>query len=87
VSLVIRSHAHFEGENRLMETYAFPPYPVHRAEHDKLLARIDVLQAEWLRDQELLQLANFIFVEWRAWFEQHVNSMDRVTADFLSRVM
>jgi hemerythrin len=58
---------------------------VHRAEHDKLLTRIESLRDEWLRDQELAQLANFIFIEWRAWFDQHVKSMDRVTADFLSR--
>jgi hemerythrin len=84
---VEHTRAHFEGENRLMESYVFPPYPVHKAEHDKLLASIDALHDQWLRDHGLTQLANFIFVEWRAWFDQHVKSMDRVTAEFLSRVI
>jgi hemerythrin len=87
VQWVEHTRTHFEGENRLMETYAFPPYPMHRAEHDKLLARIEILKDEWMRDQELAQLANFIFVEWLAWFDQHVKSMDRITAEFLIRVM
>jgi hemerythrin len=84
---VEHTRAHFEGENRLMETHAFPPYPVHKAEHEKLLASIETLQDDWLRDRALMQLANFIFGEWRAWFDQHVKSMDRVTADFLSGVI
>ncbi|MEW8052245.1 MAG: hemerythrin family protein [Candidatus Thiodiazotropha sp.] len=84
---VEHTRAHFEDENRLMETYAFPPYPVHKAEHAKVLARIETLQDQWSKDQGLQQLADYIFVEWRAWFDQHVKSMDMVTAQFLSQVM
>jgi hemerythrin len=81
------TRAHFESENRLMESYAFPPYPVHKAEHTQVLERIDSLIAAWSQDQGLEQLADFIFVEWRAWFDQHVKSMDSVTAQFLSQFM
>ncbi|MCW4225353.1 MAG: hemerythrin domain-containing protein [Candidatus Thiodiazotropha endolucinida] len=84
---VEHTRAHFEGENRLMEIYAFPPYPVHKAEHAEVLTRIESVQDQWLREQGLQQLADYIFVEWRAWFDQHVKSMDMVTAQFLSQVM
>ncbi|MES9992548.1 MAG: hemerythrin family protein [Candidatus Thiodiazotropha sp.] len=78
---------HFEGENRLMESHGFPPYPVHKAEHAQVLAKLETVQALWTREQSLEDLADFIFNEWRAWFDQHVKSMDRATALFLSQVM
>lgn len=84
---LLHTRAHFESENSLMETYAFPPYPVHKEEHTQVLTRIESLMAQWSKDLELQQLADFIFVEWRSWFDQHVNSMDKVTAQFLSQVM
>lgn len=84
---VAHTRAHFEGENRLMETYGFPPYPVHKAEHAQVLARLESLQQQWLRDRQPELLAEFIFTEWRPWFEQHVNSMDMATALYLSRMI
>lgn len=76
---------HFEGENRMMMEYGFPPYPVHKGEHDQVLLRLESLQAEWLKEFNLEALADFIFIEWRDWFDAHVNSMDMVTAQFLGR--
>ncbi|MBT3001322.1 MAG: hemerythrin family protein [Candidatus Thiodiazotropha sp. (ex Ctena orbiculata)] len=84
---VVHTRDHFYGENRLMERYGFPPYPVHKAEHAQVLARLESIQAQWIRDQSLEALADFIFNEWRAWFDQHVKSMDTATALFLRQVM
>lgn len=84
---VEHTRAHFEGENRLMESYGFPPYPVHKAEHSQVLARLESLQQQWLRERDLGLLADFIFTEWRPWFDQHVNSMDSATALYLSQVI
>jgi hypothetical protein len=39
----------------------------------------------WLEDFNLQRLADYLFIEWRSWFDQHVNSMDAVTAQYLSR--
>jgi hemerythrin len=79
------TQAHFEGEKRLMREYGFPPYLVHKGEHDQVLLQLEQLQAAWLEDFNLQRLADYLFIEWRRWFEQHVNSMDAVTAQFLSR--
>ena len=79
------TRAHFEAENRLMESYGFPPYPVHKAEHAQVLARLESLQQQWLKERKPELLADFIFTEWRPWFEQHVNSMDMATALYLSQ--
>jgi hemerythrin len=76
---------HFEGENRMMCEHGFPPYPVHKGEHDQVLLQLERQQAVWLEDFNLQRLADYLFIEWRSWFDQHVNSMDAVTAQFLSR--
>jgi hemerythrin len=81
---VEHTRAHFEAENRLMKTFAFPPYSVHEAEHAEVLMRIEEVQNRWMSEGNITELADFIFVEWRAWFDQHVRSMDRVTAEFLN---
>ncbi|MEW8506730.1 MAG: hemerythrin family protein [Candidatus Thiodiazotropha sp.] len=84
---VSHTRDHFEGENRLMESYGFPPYPVHKAEHAQVLERLEMVQARWHDGLVLEDLADFIFIEWRSWFEQHVQSMDSVTARFLRQAM
>jgi hemerythrin len=83
--LIDHTREHFEGENKMMEAYGFPPYAVHKGEHDQVLARLDLLRDQWGQDHELAGLAEFVFTEWRDWFDAHVKSMDSVTAQFLSR--
>ena len=75
---------HFDRENRLMQEYDFPAYPVHSGEHERVLAQLESLRQEWYQNKQVEPVANFIFVDWPAWFDQHVNSMDMVTAQFIS---
>ena len=76
---------HFERENGLMLKYGFPAYPVHSGEHQTVLGQIEALQQRWLEHKEVAPLAAFIFEEWPRWFSMHVNSMDAVTAQFVSQ--
>ncbi len=82
---VEHTRAHFERENRLMRENNFPAYPVHSDEHRRVLGRIEALQTQWLEQKQVKPLAEFIFEEWPGWFDMHVNSMDAVTAQFLSK--
>lgn len=82
---VEHTRAHFERENRLMQEHGFPAFPVHSGEHSQMLAIIEDLQRNWLDNGNIETLANFIFHDWARWFELHVNSMDKVTAQFLSQ--
>ncbi|MCU7929722.1 MAG: hemerythrin family protein [Candidatus Thiodiazotropha sp. (ex Codakia rugifera)] len=84
---VEHTRAHFDGENQMMKEYGFPPYPVHLGEHQQALLRIESMQQQWLDDNQLDRLAAYIFVEWQDWFKAHVNSMDMVTARFLSQTI
>lgn len=81
---VSHTEAHFGRENELMEKYGFPPYPVHAQEHATVLEEIHRLQAQWHDDRELQPLVDFLFERWPQWFLMHVNSMDTITAQFLS---
>jgi hemerythrin len=74
---------HFAGENSMMRVHGFPPYLVHKGEHDQVLLRLEQLQRQWLENYNLQALADYLFIEWRNWFDHHVNSMDTVTAQFL----
>ncbi|WP_456375117.1 bacteriohemerythrin [Thiolapillus sp.] len=78
------TESHFERENRLMQEYGFPPFPVHAGEHSNALENLHRLQQNWHSDQDLDALGGYVFNTWPQWFQMHVNSMDNVTAQFLS---
>lgn len=81
---VNHTEAHFGRENQLMEQYGFPPYPVHAQEHATVLEEIHRLQSAWHQNRELEPLVDFLFRRWPEWFLRHVNTMDTITAQFLS---
>ena len=78
---------HFASENQLMQEHGFPAYPVHANEHQQVLVQIEAIYQRWLDDNEVQPLADFIFSDWPQWFDNHVNSMDMVTAQYLSQIM
>jgi len=74
---------HFARENQLMQAHGFPPYPMHSGEHERVLQELEKLKQQWLDGKAVEPLAHFLFVDWLEWFGQHVNTMDRITAQFL----
>ena len=81
---VSHTEAHFERENRLMQEHGFPPFPVHAQEHANALDNLHQLQQRWHENHDLDALGSYVFNTWPQWFQMHVNSMDNVTAQFLS---
>ncbi len=78
------TRAHFERENRWMEEYGFPAYPVHAQEHATVLEQLQAVASSWRQNRETGPLVEFVFELWPQWFLHHVNTMDTVTAQFLS---
>ena len=74
---------HFAREDALMEQYSFPAYPVHNGEHQRVLGLLEELQRGWQEEGSLEPLADFLFQQWLGWFDNHVQTMDRMTAAFL----
>jgi hemerythrin len=81
---VTHTESHFAREDELMEKYGFPPFPVHAQEHATVLAEIHRLRSAWQAERNIEPLTEFVFQRWPQWFTQHVNSMDNITAQFLS---
>jgi hemerythrin len=74
---------HFARENALMEKHNFPALPVHSGEHERVLTLIEELRRTWIESRALRPLALFLFEEWPAWFDNHVHTMDNITASFI----
>lgn len=75
---------HFERENFLMQEYHFFAYPMHYAEHVQALQQLSVVQAAWEQSTDRVALRAYIQT-WRNWLQQHISTMDFVTAQFLSQ--
>jgi hemerythrin len=81
---VAHTEAHFARENRLMEQYGFFATPVHQMEHVQALEQLRAVQQQWLVLHDQAALLAYI-QQWREWLQQHISTMDFVTAHFLSQ--
>jgi len=75
---------HFEREERLMEQINFPPYPVHKSAHDEVLEATREVVASWKKQPDADLLESFFLQQLPPWLEQHISTMDFVTARFLA---
>ncbi len=73
---------HFKRENELMQKTGFPAYSVHSEEHEIALKKMKTMIQAWKQNQDIELVAEYIFTLWPAWFHQHVNTMDMMTAKF-----
>ena len=75
---------HFSREERLMEQYGFPPYPIHKAEHERMRSLVAAACANIAEAEGRAALARFLREEFLPWLENHVATMDMATAHFLA---
>ncbi|DAB29457.1 MAG TPA: hypothetical protein CFH84_09450 [Sulfurimonas sp. UBA12504] len=78
---------HFRGEEVLMVEKNFPPYPVHKGEHDRALALMDDVLRNFTTTGDITALKQYITQVVPQWFVQHIQSMDMVTAMFFKSGM
>ena len=76
---------HFDNEKGLMAEAGFPPLPIHVAEHDQIWLQMEQQVGAYCQSRDAAGLAGWIRQVWVPWFVQHVNSMDRVTAQFIQQ--
>ncbi|MBL1321861.1 MAG: hemerythrin family protein [Methylophaga sp.] len=76
------TQTHFSRENKLMVDIQFPMYLVHSGEHAQVLEEMESIVTSWNNDHDIALLSEYVFTAWPQWFQQHVNSMDMVTAQF-----
>ncbi|MFA5081459.1 MAG: hemerythrin family protein [Hydrogenophilaceae bacterium] len=76
---------HFAREEEAMRVTGFPPYTVHKGEHDRALAWLDDLTnsiASGGPDSDTVR--QVIEHDIPAWFIQHIQTMDWATANWIS---
>lgn len=75
--------AHFAGEEKEMAEKNFPPYPIHKGEHDNSLEQMKQVFDSWQKNHETRELKNYLEAYTEHWLIDHINTLDTVTAMFL----
>lgn len=78
------TRAHFVREEAAMRRAGFAPYPVHKAEHDHVLAELEIETRRFRERGEAERLWAYVSQAIPAWLVGHIESMDYVTARFLA---
>jgi hemerythrin len=82
--LLDHTRRHFGEEERLMREVNFPPFPVHKGEHDAVLRDMSTRAEDWKQDRDANVLRAWLDEDVGDWFVNHVNTMDFVTARFIA---
>jgi hemerythrin len=81
--LLNHTRHHFAEEERLMQETRFPPFPVHKGEHDAVLADMSSKIDHWKQGRNLADLRDWLEGPVGDWFINHVKTMDFITAGFI----
>jgi hemerythrin len=76
---------HFEGEEIKMQELNFPPFAMHKGEHEKALVQMEHIYREWKESRDISLLENYIGKEIPAWLNNHIQTMDTITAMFFKQ--
>jgi hemerythrin len=82
-ALLRHTAEHFERENEAMRRTGFPPYPVHRGEHDRVLGEMRAARDAFAGGGPLEALRRYVVDATPAWFRSHILTMDTVTSGFI----
>lgn len=82
--LLQHTEHHFAKEEQTMQAAQFPPYQMHKMEHDRVLAVLNQQINAWHQTQDVAALRAFLETVLTQWFSQHVGMMDMVTAKYLA---
>jgi hemerythrin len=79
--LVNYTRTHFKYEEDMMEQNDYPHFMTHRAEHERMIARVDEVLQEYQRDKEAAMQNAIDFL--RDWLINHINGTDKQYSSFL----
>lgn len=75
--------SHFENENQMMLEKHFPPYSMHKMEHDSSLNMMYEVYMQWKEKRDIVALKQYIQKDLLQWLINHIQTMDTITARFL----
>jgi len=82
-ALLRHTGEHFERENEAMRRTGFPPYEIHRGEHDRVLAEMRSVRDAFAQGGPLEPLRRYLVEAIPTWFLSHIATMDTVTSAFV----
>jgi hemerythrin len=82
---VTHTEAHFANEQRLMDEYMFPATHCHESEHSAALANIREVVDAYKKSGDLTALSSFFRQQLPGWLDNHIATMDAVTAGFIAQ--
>jgi hemerythrin len=83
-ALFVHTREHFGREEAAMRETGFPPYPVHKGEHDRVLAELQQKFAAFEQSRDRVALLDYAARGITDWFVGHLQSMDFITARFVA---
>ena len=85
VALFEHTREHFAREEEEMRAVGFPAYPLHKVEHDRILAELDEELATFGQSQDVGDIASYVRGVLPGWLLDHICTMDTVTAQFIAQ--
>ncbi|WP_052464895.1 bacteriohemerythrin [Geoalkalibacter subterraneus] len=82
VDLIEYTGKHFATEERFMKDKTYPDYESHKAEHEKLVARVLELKAKLEKGEKVFSSEVFNFL--KGWLINHIQGTDKKYAPFLN---
>ncbi|MGM0519054.1 MAG: bacteriohemerythrin [Campylobacterota bacterium] len=73
---------HFKGEEDKMIEMNFPPYTMHKSEHENCLEQMSVVIDNFIKDDDASALKKYLEEDLINWLLNHIQTMDTVTAMF-----
>jgi hemerythrin len=83
-ALLAHTQEHFGREEEAMRQASFPPYPVHKGEHDRVIEEMESEEAHFRETGDTARLWGYVSGAVPAWFVGHIQSMDAMTAGFVN---
>lgn len=78
---------HFKGEEAMMLQLRFPPYMMHKGEHDRCLEYMDYILKNFQSNNDIEVVLAYLEVDLLNWLINHIQTMDTVTANFFKTGM
>ena len=73
---------HFKSEEDKMVQLNFPPYLIHKSEHDNCLKKMGLILDDFTQNNNTQSLKNYLESDLIDWLINHIQTMDTVTAMF-----
>jgi len=83
-ALFQHTREHFGREDDAMRRSGFPPFPVHHGEHERVLAELAAEGGHFGETGDAARLHAYVTKAVPAWFQNHIQTMDLMTARYVA---